>query len=214
MVANPPYSANWDNAERKLKDPRFSEYGKFAPKSKADFAFILHSLYHLKTMAQWQSYYRTACYSCGAVEGHIRKILIEKTILMQSLVYRQIYFLAHLSQLVFSVQKRPHFAIFYLLMPANTLRKAKNQNHLSEQHINAIVEALSKKRENIEKSTQLATLEEVQTNEYNLNIPRYVDTFEAEEVEIDLGRSAGLKLLKAYAEIAQLEAEINEQLNI
>src|SRR5699024_668897 len=48
VVASPPYSANWDHAERKLKDPRFSEYGKLAPKSKADFAFILHSLYHLK----------------------------------------------------------------------------------------------------------------------------------------------------------------------
>lgn len=130
---------------------------------------------------------------------------------MRSLVYQQIYFWDIYPNLYFSVQKDRTSRDILFIDASQHFEKGKNQNHLSEQHINAIVEAYQK-RENIEKFAQLATLEEVQANEYNLNIPRYVDTFEAEE-EIDLDEVLA-KIAEDKAEIAQLEAEINEQLNI
>lgn len=101
VVANPPYSANWDNDDRKLKDPRFAEYGKLAPKSKADFAFILHSLYHLNSTGTMAIVLPHGVLFRGAAEGHIRKILIEKNYLHAVIGLPANLFLAHRSQLVF-----------------------------------------------------------------------------------------------------------------
>ncbi|OZN48798.1 type I restriction-modification system subunit M [Gallibacterium anatis] len=212
VVANPPYSANWDNAERKLKDPRFSEYGKLAPKSKADFAFILHSLYHLKNNGTMAIVLPHGVLFRGAAEGHIRKILIEKNYIDAVIgLPANLFFGTSIPTCILVFKKDRTSRDILFIDASQHFEKGKNQNHLSEQHINAIVEAYQK-RENIEKFAQLATLEEVQTNEYNLNIPRYVDTFEAEE-EIDLDEVLA-KIAEDKAEIAQLEAEINEQLSI
>lgn len=83
VVANPPYSAKWDNDETKLKDPRFSDYGKLAPASKADYAFILHSIYHLNNDGTMAIVLPHGVLFRGAAEGKIRQTLIEKIILMQ-----------------------------------------------------------------------------------------------------------------------------------
>nr|WP_256594099.1 type I restriction-modification system subunit M [Avibacterium gallinarum] len=212
VVANPPYSANWDNAERKLKDPRFSEYGKLAPKSKADFAFILHSLYHLKNNGTMAIVLPHGVLFRGAAEGHIRKILIEKNYIDAVIgLPANLFFGTSIPTCILVFKKDRTSRDILFIDASQHFEKGKNQNHLSEQHINAIVEAYEK-RQNIDKFAQLATLEEVQANEYNLNIPRYVDTFEAEE-EIDLDEVLA-KIAEDKAEIAQLEAEINEQLNI
>ncbi|MDO4427859.1 MAG: type I restriction-modification system subunit M, partial [Moraxella sp.] len=76
VVANPPYSANWDNHERKLKDPRFSPFGALAPASKADYAFILHSLYHLSENGTMAIVLPHGVLFRGAAEGKIRKAII------------------------------------------------------------------------------------------------------------------------------------------
>lgn len=81
VFANPPYSAKWDNRESKLKDPRFMEYGKLAPASKTDFAFILHSLYHLNNTGTMAIVLPHGVLFRGAAEGHIRKLIIEKNYL-------------------------------------------------------------------------------------------------------------------------------------
>lgn len=83
VVANPPYSAKWDNDETKLKDPRFSEYGKLAPASKADYAFILHSIYHLNKTGTMAIVLPHGVLFRGAAEGKIRETLIGKIILIQ-----------------------------------------------------------------------------------------------------------------------------------
>ncbi|NRX27516.1 type I restriction enzyme M protein [Clostridium beijerinckii] len=78
VVANPPYSAKWDNDETKLKDPRFGEYGKLAPASKADYAFILHSIYHLNKTGTMAIVLPHGVLFRGAAEGKIRETLIGK----------------------------------------------------------------------------------------------------------------------------------------
>ena len=77
VVANPPYSAHWDNNETKLKDPRFKDYGKLAPKTKADYAFILHGLYHLNEEGTMAIVLPHGVLFRGAAEGTIRQNLIE-----------------------------------------------------------------------------------------------------------------------------------------
>ncbi len=83
VVANPPYSAKWDNDKTKLKDPRFSEYGKLAPASKADYAFILHSIYHLNKTGTMAIVLPHGVLFRGAAEGKIRETLIVKITLIQ-----------------------------------------------------------------------------------------------------------------------------------
>lgn len=212
VVANPPYSANWDNDDRKLKDPRFAEYGKLAPKSKADFAFILHSLYHLNSTGTMAIVLPHGVLFRGAAEGHIRKILIEKNYLHAVIGLPANLFFGTSIPTCILVLKKDRTSKDILFIDASThFDKGKNQNHLSEAHINAIMDAYEK-RQNIEKFAHLASAEEIQANDYNLNIPRYVDTFEEEE-EINLDEV--LKQIAAdKAEIAELEAEINAELKI
>ncbi|NRZ07717.1 type I restriction system adenine methylase HsdM [Clostridium beijerinckii] len=81
VVANPPYSAKWDNDETKVKDPRFGEYGKLAPASKADYAFILHSIYHLNKNGTMAIVLPHGVLFRGVAEGKIRETLIGKNYL-------------------------------------------------------------------------------------------------------------------------------------
>lgn len=81
VVANPPYSAKWDNRASKMKDERFRQYGKLAPASKADYAFILHSVYHLNHFGTMAIVLPHGVLFRGAAEGKIRQALIEKNYL-------------------------------------------------------------------------------------------------------------------------------------
>ncbi len=89
--------------------------------------------------------------------------------------------------------------------------KGKNQNKLTNENINKIIETY-RNRVDVDKYARVASLEEIKENEFNLNIPRYVDTFEEEQV-IDLDEVNKL-LEQDKQEIAELEAKINEQLKI
>ena len=94
---------------------------------------------------------------------------------------------------------------------SNEFDKVKNQNHLNDTHIEKIITTY-KERRDVDKYAHVASIEEIKENEYNLNIPRYVDTFEEEE-PIDLSEVMK-KLEQDNREIAELEAKINEQLKI
>ena len=83
VVMNPPYSAHWENNEKRLSDPRFRDFGALAPKSKADYAFLLHGLYHLKPTGTMGIVLPHGVLFRGAKEGKIRQQLIDKNMLMQ-----------------------------------------------------------------------------------------------------------------------------------
>lgn len=212
VVANPPYSAKWDNSETKLKDPRFSEYGKLAPASKADFAFVLHSIYHLNPTGTIAIVLPHGVLFRGAAEGKIRQTLIEKNYLDTVIgLPANLFYGTSIPTTVLVFKKNRKTKDVLFIDASNGFKKGKNQNLLTDENIEKIIETYRTKK-NIEKYAHLATVEEIKENEYNLNIPRYVDTFEEEE-EINL-EEVIKQLDEDNREIAILEAEIKEQLKI
>ncbi len=212
VVANPPYSAHWDNSETKLKDPRFQNYGKLAPKTKADYAFVLHSLYHLNDEGTMAIVLPHGVLFRGAAEGTIRQIIIEKNYLDAVIgLPANIFYGTSIPTTVLVFKKNRKTKDILFIDSSGEFEKVKNQNRLKKENIKKIIETY-KKREDVEKYAHVASIDEIKANDFNLNIPRYVDTLEQEE-EIDLVEI--MNLIDAdKQEIAKLEATISEQLKI
>lgn len=212
VVANPPYSAKWDNSETKLKDPRFREYGKLAPASKADFAFVLHSIYHLNSTGTMAIVLPHGVLFRGAAEEKIRQTLIEKNYLDTVIgLPANLFYGTSIPTTILVFKKNRKTRDILFIDASNEFKKGKNQNILTDENIDKIIKCYQT-RESIEKYSHVASLEEIKENEYNLNIPRYVDTFEEEE-EIDI-QEVIKQLQQDNQEILELEKEINEQLKI
>lgn len=212
VVANPPYSAHWDNDETKLKDERFGPFGKLAPKTKADYAFILHSLYHLNGSGTMAIVLPHGVLFRGAAEGVIRKTIIDKNYLDAVIgLPANIFYGTGIPTTILVFKKSRQTKDVLFIDASREFEKAKNQNKLNPEHIEKVVEAYVK-REDIDRYAHVASLDEIKENEYNLNIPRYVDTFEPEE-EIDLVEVQKL-IERDEKEIAELEKIIAEQLRI
>ncbi len=193
IVANPPFSAQWkgDSDPQLAHDDRFSQYGRLAPKSAADYAFVTHMLYHLAdngTMAVVLPH--GALFRSGA-EGNIRKYIIEKLNYLDAVIGlpANLFYGTSIpaTVLVFKKCRRDDENILFI-DASKEFEKGKNQNHLTNANIQKIFETY-KERKEIEKYSHLASLDEIKENEFNLNIPRYVDTFE-EEKEIDIDEVA------------------------
>lgn len=212
VVANPPYSQKWDNNESKLKDPRFKDYGKLAPASKADYAFILHSIYHLNKNGTMAIVLPHGVLFRGAAEGKIRKVLIEKNYLDAVIgLPANLFYGTSIPTVILVLKKNRKNKDILFIEASKEFEKGKNQNNLSDENVDKIVNTF-KNYEDVDKYAHVASIEEIKENDYNLNIPRYVDTFEEEE-PIDL-EEINKQLEQDNKEIAELEAEINEQLKI
>lgn len=212
VVANPPYSAKWNNDETKLKDPRFGEYGKLAPASKADYAFILHSIYHLNKTGTMAIVLPHGVLFRGAAEGKIRETLIGKNYLDTIIgLPANLFYGTSIPTVILVLKKNRETKDILFIDASNDFEKNKNQNNLRDEDIDKIIKTY-KERKDVEKYAHVASIEEIRENDFNLNIPRYVDTFEEEE-PIDLEEINRL-LEQDNKEIAELEAEINEQLKI
>jgi type I restriction enzyme M protein len=209
IVANPPFSANWSANPLFLNDDRFSQYGKLAPSSKADFAFVQHMIYHLAENGTMAIVLPHGVLFRGAAELHIRKYLIEQKNYLDAVIGlpANIFYGTSIPTCILVFKKCKEDPEHILFIDASKeFEKVKNQNMLREEHINKIVETF-RNRTVIEKYSHLATLQEVADNDYNLNIPRYVDTFEAEE-EIDI--QAVMQEIKSLeAKRAELDKEID-----
>lgn len=209
IVANPPFSANWSANPLFLNDDRFSQYGKLAPSSKADFAFVQHMIYHLAENGTMAIVLPHGVLFRGAAELHIRKYLIEQKNHLDAVIGlpANIFYGTSIPTCILVFKKCKEDPEHILFIDASKeFEKVKNQNMLREEHINKIVETF-RNRTVIEKYSHLATLQEVADNDYNLNIPRYVDTFEAEE-EIDI--QAVMQEIKSLeAKRAALDKEID-----
>lgn len=212
VVANPPYSAHWDNSETKLKDPRFASFGKLAPKTKADYAFVLHSLYHLGQDGTMAIVLPHGVLFRGAAEGVIRKTIIDKNYLDAVIgLPANIFYGTGIPTTILVFKKNRQTRDVLFIDASREFEKAKNQNRLKPEHIEKIVETY-KNRKDVEKYAHVASLEEIKENDYNLNIPRYIDTFEEEE-EIDLAEVQKL-IDQDEKEIAELEKVIADQLKL
>lgn len=209
IVANPPFSANWSANPLFLTDDRFSQYGKLAPASKADFAFVQHMIYHLAENGTMAIVLPHGVLFRSAAELHIRKYLIEQKNYLDAVIGlpANIFYGTSIPTCILVFKKCKEDPDHILFIDASKeFEKVKNQNMLREEHIDKIVDTY-RNRTAIEKYSHLATLEEVANNDYNLNIPRYVDTFEAEE-EIDI--QAVMQEIKSLeAKRAELDKEID-----
>lgn len=187
VVANPPFSAKWSADPLFLQDERFAAYGKLAPSSKADMAFVQHMLYQLDDNGTMAVVLPHGVLFRGSSEGVIRQYLIEQMNVVDAIIGlpANIFYGTSIPTCILVLKKnREQSGNILFIDASNEFEKQKNQNKLLPEHLDKIVAAFEK-RENIEKYAHVATLQEVKDNDYNLNIPRYVDTFEA-EAEIDL----------------------------
>lgn len=209
QVANPPYSANWSADAKFLEDERFNEYGKLAPKSKADFAFVQHMISHMDDDGRIAVLLPHGVLFRGAAEETIRKYIIEKLNLLDAVIGlpANLFFGTGIPVCVLVLKKNRNANSNNILFidASKDFESGKNQNILRDCDIDKIVETYEK-REDVEKYAHVATMEELAENGFNLNIPRYVDTFEKEE-KIDLNAvSADIK--KLQSEIKDINAEL------
>lgn len=187
IVANPPFSAKWSSNELFLLDERFSQYGRLAPASKADFAFIQHMVHHLDDNGIMAVVMPHGVLFRGAAEYEIRKYLIKEKNYLDAVIGlpANIFYGTSIPTciLVFKKCREENDEILFI-NASEGFEKQKNQNILRHSDIDKIVETYLERTDE-EKYSHRATLKEVAENDYNLNIPRYVNTFEEEE-EIDI----------------------------
>jgi len=187
IVANPPFSAHWSASQLHMSDDRFSVYGRLAPSSKADMAFVQHMVYHLAEEGTMAVVLPHGVLFRGAAEGHIRQFIIEQLNCLDAVIGlpANIFYGTSIPTcvLVFKrCRKNPDNILF--IDASQHFDKVKTQNIIRPEHIQKIVDTY-KARTNEDKYSHVASIESIKANDYNLNIPRYVDTFEAEE-SIDL----------------------------
>ena len=179
VVSNPPYSQRWDSTG-KDSDPRYVRYG-IAPKSKADYAFLLHDLYHIKPDGIMTIVLPHGVLFRGGEEGNIRKNLIEQNNIDAIIgLPANIFFGTGIPTIVMVLrQKRENTDVLIIDASKGFTKEGKN-NKLRACDIRKIVDTI-KSRKDIEKYSKVVSLEDIRANDYNLNIPRYVDSSEAAE---------------------------------
>ena len=184
VLMNPPYSAKWSANPAFLSDPRYASFGKLAPKSKADFAFLLHGYYHLKQDGGVMAIVLPhGVLFRGNAEGVIRQKLLEDGAIDTVIgLPANIFYNTSIPTTVIILKKGCTNRDVYFIDASKEFDKGKNQNHMTDAHLKKILDAYTH-REEIEKFAHLASFDEIVENDYNLNIPRYVDTFEEEVVE-------------------------------
>ncbi len=198
VVANPPFSYRWDPGEATSEDMRFANHG-VAPKSAADFAFLLHGLHYLKDDGVMAIILPHGVLFRGGAEERIRrKLLTDGHIDTVIGLPANLFYSTGIPVciLVLKKCKKPDDVLF--INAADHFRKDKRQNRLEDEHIQQIVGTYQNRTEQ-ERYSRRVTMKEIAENDYNLNISRYVSTAEA-EVEIDLAAT--------HKELVRIEEEI------
>ena len=179
VVSNPPYSQRWDSTG-KDSDPRYVRYG-IAPKSKADYAFLLHDLYHLKPDGIMTIVLPHGVLFRGGEEGNIRKNLIEQNNIDAIIgLPANIFFGTGIPTIVMLLRQKRENTDVLIIDASKGFKKEGKNNQLRACDIRKIVDTI-KSRKDIEKYSKVVSLKDIRANDYNLNIPRYVDSSEAAE---------------------------------
>lgn len=207
VTMNPPYSAKWSAAEGFKQDERFMDYGgKLAPKSKADYAFLLHGFYHLKQTGTMAIVLPHGVLFRGASEGAIREILLKNGSIYAVIgLPSNMFYNTSIPTCIVVLKKHREGRDVLFIDASSLFVKEKKQNFMLDEHIDHVLE-LYKNRKTVKKEAYLASFEDIAANDYNLNIPRYVDTTE-EEPEVNLKA-----LTKEIKETDQAIRESNQAL--
>ena len=201
-ISNPPYSQPWDTTGADT-DPRFADYG-VAPKSKADYAFLLHSLYHLKSDGIMTIVLPHGVLFRGGDEKEIRKKLIDKDNIETIIgLPSNMFFGTGIPTIIMVLKKERSKNDVLIIDASKGYEKDGNKNKLREKDIKKILDAVIK-RENIDKYAKVVSKQEIIENDYNLNIPRYVDSSPKDEYDDIYGSMFGgipnseIDMLKKY----------------
>lgn len=209
QVANPPYSAHVAHPDRMPDDPRFNTYGKFVPKTKADFAFVQHMVYHMDDDGRIAVLLPHGVLFRGAAEEVIRKHMIEKLNVIDAVIGlpANLFYGTSIPVCILVLKKnRNGNSNDILFIDASKEFKAgKKQNELTDENIQKIFKTYQD-RQDVERYAHVATMEEIAENGFNLNIPRYVDTSEPVP-EIDLDEVAS-NMKRTQQEIDETEGEL------
>lgn len=188
IVANPPFSAQWSASQLHMNDDRFSVYGKLAPSSKADMAFVQHMVYQLAEEGTMAVVLPHGVLYRGGAEGHIRQYLIEQLNCLDAVIglpanmFHGTVSIPVVVLVFKKCRKNPDNILF--IDASQHFDKIKTKNVIRSEHIQMIVDAY-KSWINEDKYSHAASIESIKSNNYNLNIPRYVDTFEVDDI-VDL----------------------------
>jgi type I restriction enzyme M protein len=212
IVANPPFSAEWKGEKDPTlaTDERFSQYGRLAPKSAADYAFVTHMIHHLADNGAMAVILPHGALFRSGAEGVIRKYIIEKQNYLDAVIGlpSNLFYGTSIPATILVFKKcRKSDSDILFIDASKEFEKGKNQNTLTDENLQKIFDIYVHRAE-IEKYSHKATLEEIRENDFNLNIPRYVDTFE-EEVEIDIDQVAH-NLAKLQKDEKGIQAKIAE----
>ena len=211
QVCNPPYSLKWSSDKKFEDDPRYSGPGKLAPKGQADLAFVEHMIYHMDdndgrvaVLLPHGVLFR------GGAEEVIRKYIIKDLNRLDAVIGLPANLFHGTSipvcVLVLKSKRNGNSGNILFIDASKEFKAGKKQNVLEQEHIDKIVDAYEK-RVDIDKFAHVADMQEIEENGYNLNIPRYVDTFEEEEpVDLDAVK-ARIKVLDCETKAAIDKAE-------
>ncbi len=202
VVANPPFSYRWDPIEALGEDVRFKNYG-LAPKSAADFAFLLHGFHYLSEDGVMAIILPHGVLFRGGVEAKIRRKLLDDGHIDTIIGLPANLFYSTgipVCILVLKKCKKPDDVLF--INASEHFEKGKRQNNLSDEHIEKIIGTYRERPEkSVERYARRVEMDEIKNNDYNLNISRYVSTAE-EEVEIDLSAT--------HRDLVEIEIQIRE----
>jgi type I restriction enzyme M protein len=187
IVANPPFSAQWSANPMFMSDDRFSQYGKLAPAKTADMAFVQHMIYHLSDEGTMAVVLPHGVLFRGGAEKHIRQYLIEKLDFIDAVIGlpEKIFYGTGIATCILVVRKcRKKNQNILFIDASQNFEKVKTTNVMRPENISKIIHTY-KNRTVENKYSALINIEQIKSNDWNLNIPRYVNSFEEEE-EIDL----------------------------
>lgn len=207
-----------------MNDSRFSDYGVLAPKSKADYAFLLHGFYHLKNTGTMAIILPHGVLFRGAAEGKIRQKLVDSGAVYAVIgLPSNLFYNTSIPTTIIALKKNREGRDILFIDASSQFVKGKNQNKLSQENIDHIID-LYNDRKDAPKEAHLASYDEIKANDYNLNIPRYVDTFEQEE-EISLAdiaselldedkeiKTAGNELIAQFAELTANDEQAQDEI--
>lgn len=218
VVSNPPYSQNWDPKDKDA-EPRYKDYG-VAPKSKADYAFLLHDLFHVKPDGIMTIVLPHGVLFRGGSEADIRKNLIERNNIDTIIgLPANIFFGTGIPTIIMALkQKRTNTDVLIIDASKGFIKFGKN-NKLQESDIKKIVDTI-KNRVSIPKYSRVVSKDEIRQNDYNLNIPRYVDSSDkAESFDIYATMFGGIpnkeidELNKYWDAFSSLKHQLFTQIN-
>lgn len=179
VVSNPPYSQNWDPSNKE-NDPRYARFG-LAPKGKADYAFLLHDLYHIKPDGIMTIVLPHGVLFRGGEEGEIRKNLIENNHIDTIIgLPANIFFGTGIPTIIMVLKQRRTNTDVLIVDASKGFIKVGKNNKLQASDIKKIVDTVIN-RQTTDKYSRVVSRDEIRQNDYNLNIPRYVDSSEAAE---------------------------------